>query len=87
MFIRILKWVVGGLVAIVVAFALVLGVVLLFRTEPLAIIPGGPFFMTESFMCPLGSAVKAVGLNFCFRIPTCDSGWEINSIRCVPHGK
>ena len=41
MFMRILKWVVGGLVAIVVTFALVLGVVLLFRTEPLAIIPGG----------------------------------------------
>jgi len=41
MFMRILKWVVGGLVAFVVSFALVLGVVLLFRTEPLAIIPGG----------------------------------------------
>ena len=41
MFMRILKWVVGGLVAIVVTFALVLGLVLLFRTEPLAIIPGG----------------------------------------------
>ena len=41
MFMRILKWVVGGLVAIVVTLALVLGLVLLFRTEPLAIIPGG----------------------------------------------
>ncbi|MCH7803301.1 MAG: hypothetical protein IH937_04390 [Acidobacteria bacterium] len=41
MFKRILKWVGGGLVAIVVTLALVLGLVLLFRTEPLAIIPGG----------------------------------------------
>ena len=41
MFKRILKWVGGGLVAILVTLALVLGLVLLFRTEPLAIIPGG----------------------------------------------
>jgi len=41
MFKRILKWVIGGLVAIVVTFVFILGVVLFFRTEPLAIIPGG----------------------------------------------
>ncbi len=41
MFKRILKWVGGALIAIVVTFALVIGLFLLFRTEPLAIIPGG----------------------------------------------
>ena len=41
MFKRIFKWVGGALLAIVVTLALALGLVLLFRTEPLAIIPGG----------------------------------------------
>ncbi len=41
MFKRILKWVAGALIAILVTFALVIGLFLLFRTEPLAIIPGG----------------------------------------------
>lgn len=38
---RILKWIGGALLAVVVTLALTIGLVLLFRTEPLAIIPGG----------------------------------------------
>jgi len=41
MFKKILKWLVGAMVALIVTLALVIGGVLLFRTEPLAIIPGG----------------------------------------------
>ena len=41
MFKRILKWVGGALLAVVVTLALAIGLILLFRTEPLAIIPGG----------------------------------------------
>ena len=38
---RVLKWVVGAVVTLIVTLALVIGGVLFFRTEPLAIIPGG----------------------------------------------